>query len=287
MYAPILLYTLYTLFFLLQPCKCVGYYEDGSGSFLEYEYAISGVYGSEEGSGVDAPGPENSEEIPVDTEALKFFKYTFNDNPMMLIVPQAGRLVVELVSEQEEEIWKGGYEETLKYARAYLGHNEEPELILVVSETPSGRSQKYLELKGREWVFCINHDAKIQSLKVATKHRGDFSMNLQDLEATEHCTIFQTPFLGIESRFYLPEPGYHATEVKDGDQVLWEGFGSDKCSFSTIYFSNGLPHLLHIKVTSVLKNDFYCAKENGVWKIVPEGEFRTMISELRSQGTES
>lgn len=227
---------------------------------------------NQNGEAAPSNPPSGSQTIDLaiaDSSIYQSFDFHYNDTPIILIVPQKGVTVVRVLS-GSEKIWEGGKQEMLRYVRAYLNEDEQPELLYIVGKTPSTRSQKYLELKNGRWEdFTADPVERVKAMKLQVQDKVHFSIDLASDKDTKEYRVFGSMLVEYPFRSYAPKPGYLAKEVKDGPTSIWKGEGGyENCLLSTIYFRKGSPYLLYIDtVVFGTKVPKYFELEDGEWKI--------------------
>ncbi|AFZ79498.1 hypothetical protein BEWA_023470 [Theileria equi strain WA] len=232
----------------------------------------------------------STSDTPQDThlDTCQSFEYHHDDSHIKLVLPQGGVIVTKLL-ESRSTIWTGKTGEVLEYAKVYLKKDGKPEFVRVWKKGYSGiNCLNYTKNILNNWSkFTGNINDKINPLKVATEHKGDFIIDLQNEEDTDECRIFEAELLGVTTRHFYPKPGYYATEVKDGDESLWKASEStdEKCLSCDVYTKDEERILYLSKRKNGKRDDASFEFSDGEWKNITEKEFNDKMNELKVQSS--
>ncbi|EKX73670.1 hypothetical protein BEWA_037060 [Theileria equi strain WA] len=229
-----------------------------------------------------------------DDSIYQSFEYYHDDNHIKLVLPQEDVTVTKLL-ESRSTIWTGKAGETLEYAKVYLNKDGKPGFVRVWKRDSSGVTcMNYTTGRVYGWSeFKDDISTKINSLKVATEHKGDFVIDLQKDEDTKKCRIFSVNFLGVPTRSYSPKPGYYATEVMDGDESLWKASEStnERCLSCDVYTKDEQRILSITKKKNDKTDDAFFEFSDGEWKSMTEDEFhrkfQAMVDGPSQESTDS
>ncbi|EKX73105.1 hypothetical protein BEWA_051570 [Theileria equi strain WA] len=192
----------------------------------------------------------------VDETRCQMFDTYYDDVPTKMFFP-VGDYVITKVVYGDLHIWEGQPGDKCVYflvnikdgRPAYVSfHTEEFDgLKCVYSRKFAGEDLKVVSFKDFTKTF--------QAMQLGTPFRSVFTLDIRSTEGSEKFKHFVTDYVGVPTKFLIAKPGYHATKVVDGNQVIWEGKpGSSKnnkkdvqrCHILKVHYDNGKPYLMQL-----------------------------------------
>ncbi|AFZ79704.1 hypothetical protein BEWA_025530 [Theileria equi strain WA] len=166
-----------------------------------------------------------------------------------------------------------------EFVKAY-SKGGEPGVVLVGLKTSSNKFQKCFELENGAWVSSCSFDGSLKKLKEAAKEQLSFAIQLEDKQGNANCSVTEVMIANLQTRFFSPQCGFYATEVKDGENSVWKAEAGQKCGFVHL-FSRGDSTLLTMGILGSSNAEHHCyEKVGGEWKEIGLNEFRQRSLEM-------
>ncbi|EKX72588.1 hypothetical protein BEWA_050560 [Theileria equi strain WA] len=214
-----------------------------------------------------------------DLSIYKRFDYHLDSIPTTFILPQRNVTITKVIN-GDVTVWTP--EGTQKFYYAKLSFKDGiPKVAQIVSEIDAIYAQhQYYKFKGGVWKELKKFNDEIENLKIKTIKKGNFAIRIEVEESNQEYKIFETGFGNIPARSYVPNPGYHAKEIKFGERVIWKASGNYKrCIRCTVYFRT-TPYILLIVVRKSRGTDtLYFEKVGFIWEPRTAGEFYTRLGD--------
>ncbi|EKX73485.1 hypothetical protein BEWA_035210 [Theileria equi strain WA] len=221
-------------------------------------------------------------DISIQNEAIyNSFYYHCEGVQTVFVLPREGIKVTRIVN-AEEEVWMAKPGEILEYAKLYLNELCKHEFTFVASSVSNTLNKRNYERKDDRWEEMP--DLCLEKMKSITEDNTaeQITIDIEDENDTDQCTIFETSLLHVSFRSYIPKDSYCATEVVHGQTTLWKAESSnDKCQLSTAYLKEGSLSLLVITINNAQeKTQRYFEKDENGWKSIDKETFDKKRDEL-------
>ncbi|AFZ80036.1 hypothetical protein BEWA_028860 [Theileria equi strain WA] len=201
--------------------------------------------------------------------------------PTVLIVPCTGVFVNEIVN-GDERIWKAENGMSLDYSKLYMNSDNSPELIFIISSNNKGLDKRHFGLQNGKWVDCSDtYIDRLNDLRIAVDTTVDITINVEDAQDTENCTIFDAEICRVPIRSYIPNLGFNANKLVHNGEILWTASETEELISCIAYLKDGEPFLIIIKMFDSGEKTQKCYEkdENG-WNVVDKATFDKKRSEL-------
>ncbi|AFZ80291.1 hypothetical protein BEWA_031440 [Theileria equi strain WA] len=210
------------------------------------------------------------------------FDYTVDNVPVKMFIPKDNVTINRLVN-------GGAYLWSTENGKCtiimlYLKDNK-PKLVYIVRFIQGDSySGFYKKDEDGKWTETEDFDYEFKKIRTAPTSSSQFTLDISSVSDTTGCRIFQASLYGIDTRFYSPNSGHHASSIAHNGASVWTPEEGERCTFVTSYLKDGQEHLFRmtVKNTNDKSSMKYFEKCNSGWRNITKEDFNTKRDSLKS-----
>ncbi|AFZ79427.1 hypothetical protein BEWA_022750 [Theileria equi strain WA] len=209
------------------------------------------------------------------------FDYTVDNVPVKMFIPKDNVTINRLVN-------GGAYLWSTENGKCtiimlYLKDNK-PKLLYIVRFIQGETYSSLYKDEDGKWTETEDFDYEFKKIRTAPTSSSQFTLDISSVSDTTGCRIFQASLYGIDTRFYSPNSGHHASYIAHSGVSIWTAEEGERCTFVTSYLKDGQEHLFRmtVKNTNDKSSMKYFEKCNSGWRNITKEDFNTKRDSLKS-----
>ncbi|AFZ79988.1 hypothetical protein BEWA_028380 [Theileria equi strain WA] len=217
-------------------------------------------------------------------EEYSIFDCEIDDVDTRLFIP---KLSFNKIVDGETVIWEAHTEfERCTYLKAHY-RSVDSVMIYFIKEDNFGVTEcAFGRFKGIKWVPMNYYHRDVQRLVMGTAFIDGFLLDLEDVEESQECYVFETELFGLCTTIFVPKSGFYTTRIAYGDVIL-HTCAQDRSERTKIIYVHRYSSSVEI-IMAVLQDyedaiEYYFMKEGDAFYSLGWERFMERLQKMKSK----